>query len=86
MFGGKFGSFKRFCEIVNAITGDHTFLVIHRASESNRLEDSIYYYKTKVIKSDWKFGCKEYHAWSKMRYNDKFSEADDLLKGGTSRK
>lgn len=78
MFGGKFGSFKRFCEVVNAITGDHTFLVIHRTTESSKLEDCIYYYQTKPITGDWKFGCKEYIAWSKARYNEKYSEADDI--------
>jgi hypothetical protein len=79
MFGGKFGSFKRFCEVLNFIAAKkYEFLVIHRASESNKLEDCVFWYTTKPIRSDWKFGCKEYHAWSKTRYNENFNEVDDM--------
>jgi hypothetical protein len=88
MFGGMFQSFKQFREVFDAITSNkHTFMVIDRskkALESGRLEDKIFFYTTRPITNDWKFGCKEYRAWNEARVDKNFNEADyAIAKAGT---
>jgi hypothetical protein len=67
-FGGIVGSFENFCELMDGLTGDYTFMVIKKRSESNKLEDCVSYYRTKPL-GLWKFGCKEYKEHAEKRYN-----------------
>jgi hypothetical protein len=72
-FGGICGSFNRFCDLMDALTGDHTFVIIKKRSQSNELEECVFYYQTKVLK-EWKFGCEEYRKWSSDRYDTSYQE------------
>jgi hypothetical protein len=72
-FGGICGSYERFCNILDQVTGDYTFLIINRRSQSNDIKDCVTWYRTKKMK-DWKFGCKEYQAWNSARYNKSYKE------------
>lgn len=72
-FGGICGSYEKFCRVLDALTGDFTFLIIKRRSQSNKLEDNIFYYRTKQLPM-WKFGCEEYKAWNKKRYNKNYKD------------
>jgi len=72
-FGGIVGSFDRFCDLMDQITGDYTFLVINKRSQNNKLEECVFWYKTKKL-SEWKFGCKEYHQWGDSRYDRNYVE------------
>jgi energy-coupling factor transporter ATP-binding protein EcfA2 len=74
--GGSCGKYETFCELMDQITGDYSCMIIKKRSQSNKMEDNVFYMKTKVLK-DWKFGCKEYREWGKNRYNTKF--VDDLI-------
>lgn len=71
--GGITGSYDRFCDLMDALTGDYTFLILKKRSQSNELEECVFYYKVHPI-SDWKFGCKEYKDWAKARYNSSYVE------------
>jgi hypothetical protein len=69
-FGGPCGSYKQFTEIMKAITGDYHCLIIDRRSQSPKLEDRIFWYKTWNIEKevpDWKFGSHAYQVWNKER-------------------
>ena len=71
--GGSCGKYETFCELMDQITGDYSCMIIKKRSQSNKMEDNVFYMRTKVMK-DWKFGCKEYKEWSKNRYNSKFQD------------
>ena len=73
-FGGICGSYNKFCDLMDQLTGDHTFLIIKKRSESNVLSDCVFYYQTKKMPKKWTFGCKEYRKWSDDRYNTSFVE------------
>ena len=77
-FGGMAGSYARFCDLMDQLTGDFTCLIFKKRSQSNDIEDNIFYYKTEVL-GDWKFGCKEYRSWAKKRYDPQLRRADRYL-------
>ena len=69
-YGGCIPSFDMFCQIMDALTTDYTALYINNMSTSNKIEDTVFYYKadpTKIPK-DWKFGCKEFWQFHNERY------------------
>lgn len=69
-FGGPCGTFKRFSQFMEKITGDHHCLIIDRRSQSPNVEDHVYWYKTWDIEKqipDWRFGTREYQIWNKER-------------------
>lgn len=72
-FGGLAGSYNNFCDLMDQLTGDHTCLVFKKRSQSNKIEDCIFYFQTKIL-GDWKFGCKEYRQWAENRYNKQYVE------------
>lgn len=72
-FGGMAGTYKHFCELMDELTGDFHCLIFKKRSQSNDLEECVFWYKTKVLKP-WRFGCKEYRQWGKDRYNTDYTE------------
>jgi hypothetical protein len=65
-FGGICGTYNKFCELLDQLTGDYTCMIIDKRTQSNNIEDCVFYYRTKQIKS-WKFGAGEYRSWSDKR-------------------
>ena len=72
-FGGICGSYERFCDLMDQLTGDYTFMVIKKRSQTNNIEDCVYWYKTKKLGS-WKFGCAEYREHDALRRNANYQE------------
>lgn len=72
-FGGLAGSFAKFCDLMDQITGDYTFLIFKKRAQSNELEDCIFWFKTRQL-GDWKFGCKEYREHADERYDKNYVE------------
>lgn len=72
--GGITGSQHMFNKLMDELTGEYTCLVIHNGSQSNKLEDCVFWYTTKPIEANWKFGCKEYQQWGKDRYSPSYKE------------
>lgn len=77
-FGGVCGTQQRFNDLMDQITGDHTFLVIKKRSESNAIENCVFYYQTIPNPKNWKFGCDEYIKWHDTRYNTKYIDSIDI--------
>lgn len=71
--GGSCGKYETFCELMDQLTGDFTCLIIKKRSQSNRIEDNVFWFRTQKL-NDWKFGCGEYKEWGKNRYNPKYQE------------
>lgn len=72
-FGGLAGSYNRFCNLMDALTGDYTFLIFKKRSQSNELEDCVFYWRVKPL-GNWKFGCNEYKKWGEDRYDPNYVE------------
>lgn len=72
-FGGVCGPYEKFCALLSQITGDHRCMIIKKMSQSNNLEDNVFWYETKPL-GKWMFGCKEYRDWNKERYNTNYCE------------
>jgi len=77
-FGGICGSYEKFCDYLDQLTGDYTFVIFKRRSQSNDPEDNIFWFRTKKMEL-WKFGCDEYREWEKKRYNPNYKEVVDVL-------
>ena len=61
--------FKTFCEIMDQLTNDYTALYIHGATQTNRWQDCVFYWKAPVVPKDWKFGCDDYWDFHNARFN-----------------
>jgi hypothetical protein len=72
-FGGIVGTFDRFCDLMDQITGDYTFLIIKKRAQTNELEDCVSWFRTRKL-GDWKFGCKEFREHGTRRYDTNYVE------------
>lgn len=71
--------FKLFCNIMDQITDDYTALYVHNASTTNNWQDSVYYYKAKIVPEDFRFGAKEFWDFHDQRYNSKYNYNYDTI-------
>jgi hypothetical protein len=77
MAGGICGHFDVFNDLMDQLTGDFSFLIIKKRTQSNDIEDCVFYYQVKdpaPTFGNWKFGCKEYRTWAENRYNKSYVE------------
>lgn len=77
-YAGIIPSFEMFCSIMDQITNNYTALYIHNATQSNRLEDCIFWYHASPVPKDFKFGCPEYWDFHYERYNDKYKDSFEV--------
>ncbi len=74
-FGGICGSFKLFCDLLDAITGNYTFLIFQKRSQSNELKDNVFWFTTRNdLPETWKFGCREYRRHNRKRFDPQHVE------------
>ena len=76
-FGGMAGTFDDFCTLMDALTGDYTCIIFKKRSQSNDLEDCVFWYKTKNPEKEfgkWKFGSVQYRRWAEERYDKNYKE------------
>lgn len=66
--------FSLFCQIMDQITNDYTALYIHNSTQSNKLEECIYYYKAKPFNKNFKFGSEDFWNFHKQRFNKSFTQ------------
>lgn len=64
--------FKDFCDILDQLTDDYTALYINNATQSNNVEDCIFWYKAPVLEENWRFGCDEFWMHHDERFNEKY--------------
>jgi hypothetical protein len=73
-FGGICAPYEKFCALMNDLTGDYNCLIIQQGSQSNKVEECVFWYRTEPMEPDWKFGCDEYQKWAKDRYDPAYRE------------
>jgi len=66
--------FQMFQDIMDQITDDYTALYIHNATNSNKLEDCIFWYKAKWVPPDFKFGSPDYWLFHEERYDEAYQD------------
>jgi len=71
-YAGVIPDFTMFCDIMDQLTDDYTALYIHNTTQSNRIEDCVFYYKAKPIPKDFRFGCPDFWAFHQARYNPEY--------------
>ncbi len=71
-FAGIFPTFEFFCQIMDQCTENYECLVIHNGSQSNRLEDCVFWYKAEPH-PDFKIGPRE--LWIKSAEIERMKEA-----------
>lgn len=65
--------FADFCDILDQITNDFRALYVHNRTQSNNIEDCLFWYKARDdIPEDFKFGCAEYWQCHNERYNNAY--------------
>ena len=73
-YAGIIPDFSTFCDVMDQITDDYTALYINNATQSNRLEDCVFWYKAKMPPKGWKFGSKDFWAFHGKRYDKTYRE------------
>ena len=72
-YAGIIPDFSSFCEIMDQITDDYTALYIHNATQSNRLEDCVFWYKApKNMPNGFKMGCSDFWTFHNERYDQNY--------------
>ena len=72
-YAGIIPDFSMFCEIMDQITDDYTALYIHNATQSNKLEDCVYWYKApKNTPHGFKMGCPDFWLFHEQRYDPNY--------------
>ena len=68
-YGSCVPSFEMWCQLMDELTTDYTAIYINNKSTSNDMQDCIFYYKAnrEAIPKHWKFGCKEFWEFHKVR-------------------
>ena len=72
-YGSAFPSFEFFCQIMDQCTTNYECLVIDNTSQSNKMEDCIYWYKAEMH-ADFRIGAPEFWQHSANFYRDKDEE------------
>ena len=74
-YGAAFPSFEFFCQIMDQCTQNYECLVIDNTSQSNKIEDCIFWYKAEMH-SDFRIGAPEFWEHSAKHYKEKTDEDD----------
>ena len=73
-------SFEDFCDIMDSVCQDYTCLVINNRTQSNKLEDCVFWYKAKKdrLPPTFKFGHPSAWAFHNDRFDSNYSETFDM--------
>jgi hypothetical protein len=72
-YGSVFPSFEFFCQVMDQCTQNYECLVVNNNTQSNKLEDAIFWYKAETH-GDFRIGSPEVWRQSEMYYRDKDEE------------
>ena len=75
-YGSVFPSLEFFCQVMDQCTQNYECLVVNNNTQSNKLEDAIFWYKA-TIHPDFKIGADEFWKMSEQHFREKESKEDD---------
>eukprot|EP00899_Mesostigma_viride_P014842 jgi/Mesvir1/23359/Mv21054-RA.1 len=74
---GVIPTFEAFCEILDQCTRNYECLVVDHTSESNRIEDVIFWYKA-TPRETFSIGCPRFWNYARANFNKNYhSDSDD---------
>jgi energy-coupling factor transporter ATP-binding protein EcfA2 len=75
-YAGCIPTFQDFNDIMDQITDNYTALFINNMTQSNKIEDMVFYYKPDInrIPLDWKFGCEEIWDCNEQRLDPNYTD------------
>jgi hypothetical protein len=74
-YGSAFPSFEFFCQMMDQCTQNYECLVINNNTQSNKLEDTIFWYKAEVH-GEFKMGAPE--LWRQSEMLARIKEEEDI--------
>lgn len=77
-YAACFPNFNTFCQVLDAVTEDHTALVIRNNGTSNNLEDNVFWFKARPFPPDFKFGSPLYWYHHAIRYMPNIDQSDEM--------
>jgi hypothetical protein len=72
-YGSAFPSFEFFCQVMDQCTQNYECLVMNNNSQSNKLEDTVFWYKASMH-GDFQIGAPEFWKHSMENYKEKDPE------------
>jgi hypothetical protein len=75
-YGSVFPNFEFFCQVMDQCTQNYECLVVNNNTQSNKLEDAIFWYKA-TIHPDFKIGADEFWKMSEQHFRDKEGKEED---------
>lgn len=69
------GTYADFCDVMDQLTEDYTAVVIDNRKQTNNISECVFYYKARLHKDEFLFGCEEYRQWAEQRYNSNYEPA-----------
>ena len=69
-YAGVFPDFDQFCQVMDQLTTDYTALYIHNATQSNKLEDCVFWYRAKPVPPDFRVGSDDFWDFHDERFDD----------------
>ena len=76
-YGSAFPSFEFFCQVMDQCTQNYECLVIDNTTQSNKLEDSIFWYKAN-LHGDFRIGAQEFWQHSANRAQNGEDDSYDI--------
>jgi len=73
-YAGIIPDFTTFNAIMDQITDNYTALYIHNATQSNKIEDCVFWYRAKPIPSNFRFGSPDFWKFHKQRYDEHYRD------------
>jgi hypothetical protein len=75
-YGSVFPSFEFFCQVMDQCTQNYECLVVNNNTQSNKLEDAIFWYKAN-IHPDFKIGADEFWKMSDQYFREKDAKEEE---------
>jgi hypothetical protein len=66
--------FSTFCDLMDQLTDNYTAIYIHNQTQSNNIEDCLFFYKAKPVPDGFKIGCPDFWDFHKIRYNEDYRD------------
>lgn len=73
-YGGPIHDFGLFCKILDCCTDNYTALYIHNATQSNKIEDCVFWYRAKPVPPDFRFGSPNFWKFHRHRYDTNYKD------------
>lgn len=72
-YGSCIPTFSLFQELMDHLTNDFTAIYIHNRTQSNKIEDCVFWYKAKQH-NDFKFGSEQFKEYHALHFNSEYKD------------